>query len=274
MVDILLYAEDQETLLKLERSVNEARVRAKVTSEIEVCASWVKMRTFSLVVLDVSQGISRLKQCIADVWDQNPECRVIVFGSDASIAVEALLHGAEVATEEELEATVLEAVQSLQQIGTGNLALEHILVVEDLDSPRDILCMFLEGLGYERITGVASGEEALQHLKASPNVYTTVLTDIRMPRMSGDELIRHIRKTEGLDRVPVVVLTAYGTPDCLIDCLRAGATGFLVKPPKKPDLKRELDRAHRVRRSGAPVRLIAEERVDQIYALLEERGLV
>jgi CheY-like chemotaxis protein len=129
----------------------------------------------------------------------------------------------------------------------------------------------LEGLGYDRITGASSAKEAIKLLQENPSKFTTVITDVKMPGMNGADLIRFIRRDIDLNRLPVIVLTAYGTADCLIDCLKAGATGFLVKPPKKPDLKRELQRAERVRKSGASVRLVKESKVQDLYDFLSDK---
>jgi CheY-like chemotaxis protein len=274
MFDILIFTKAQEVLLDLERIVRDSGFRAKSTTEYEACFSWLDIRPFSLAILDAAAGVGKIRDLTEGLWRLNPDCRVIAFSNDEATILEPLLFGAEAVATHEIAGVLQTALATVKEQQHGDISLEHILVVEDLDSPRDILCMFLEGLGYSKITGVSSGIEALQLLIENPGTFTAVLTDIRMPQMSGDELIKEIRRTAGLDRIPVVVLTAYGTPDCLIDSLRAGATGFLVKPPKKPDLKRELDRAHRVRRSGASVRLVPKDKVDSLYALLEDKGLV
>jgi FixJ family two-component response regulator len=145
--------------------------------------------------------------------------------------------------------------------------------VEDLESPRDIICVYLESLGFNDVSGVASAGEALALLEENPTKFSCVVTDIRMPQVSGAELIKKLRSDKRFSSLPIVVLTAYGTVDCLLDCLRNGASGFLVKPPKKSDMIREMGRAIRIRESGRHARLASAEEVEYVHDLLEKRGL-
>jgi two-component system, chemotaxis family, chemotaxis protein CheY len=147
------------------------------------------------------------------------------------------------------------------------------MVVEDLDSPRDIICILIESLGYSAVVGKNSAESALQALKREPKIYGCVLTDMKMPHTSGAELIRLIRKDPQLCHIPVVVLTAFGTADCLVECMKAGASGFLVKPPKKEAMRRELGRASRIISHGLDPRLVKEEDAEALRAVLEAKGM-
>ena len=121
-----------------------------------------------------------------------------------------------------------------------------VLVVEDLDSPRDIICSYIENLGYSNVIGAANVQEALALLSQSPNGYFTIVTDLNMPGESGIDLIRTVRHDENLAHVPVVVLTAYATGDNLLECIKQGASGFVVKPPHKKTLRRELEKSRRL----------------------------
>src|SRR5690606_29971959 len=109
------------------------------------------------------------------------------------------------------------------------------------------------------IKGVASAKEAITELTESPEGYHCVLTDVRMPEMTGRDLIEYMRGDQKLKTMPVIVLTAIGTIENLVDCLKAGASGFLVKPPKKDDILRELSRAFRIVAGGENPRLAEPE---------------
>ena len=147
-----------------------------------------------------------------------------------------------------------------------------IMVVEDLESPRDIICAYVEGLGNYVVEGKASAKEAMQELETNPEKFSCILTDIRMPEIDGKEFLQFIRQHPALQHLPVIVLTAYGTMDTLVDCLKVGATGFLAKPPKKNDLLRELARAQRVNQGLASPRLATREEADELRNILADKG--
>ena len=76
-----------------------------------------------------------------------------------------------------------------------------------------------------------------------------------MPEISGIELTKKIRRNGKLKHLPVVMLTAYSSPEHLVDCVKAGASGFLVKPPRKNLLQQELGKARRIYNSRQSPRL-------------------
>jgi len=100
----------------------------------------------------------------------------------------------------------------------------RILVVEDDETHRETLARHLRRSGYE-VTAVEDAERALGSLAvAQPRL---VLTDVRMPGMSGLDLLGRVRQTVDL---PVVVMTAYGQMQDAIDAMKMGAFDYLTKP--------------------------------------------
>ncbi|MGP8437877.1 response regulator [Paraburkholderia fungorum] len=73
---------------------------------------------------------------------------------------------------------------------------------------------------------VGDGESADRLLAAQ--CYDVVLLDIQLPRMDGKEVLARLRRRG--DKVPVVILTAYGSTDDKVDCFTAGADDYVVKP--------------------------------------------
>ncbi|MDE1010402.1 DNA-binding response regulator [Paraburkholderia fungorum] len=73
---------------------------------------------------------------------------------------------------------------------------------------------------------VGDGESADRLLAA--HCYDVVLLDIQLPRMDGKEVLARLRRRG--DKVPVVILTAYGSTDDKVDCFSAGADDYVVKP--------------------------------------------
>jgi DNA-binding NtrC family response regulator len=99
----------------------------------------------------------------------------------------------------------------------------RILVVEDEEKLRRVLELQLRSADFEvDQTGLA--EEALKLADRAE----LVLTDLRLPGMSGLELISAIRRQNS--RTPIVVMTAFGTVETAVEAMKAGAADFLLKP--------------------------------------------
>jgi len=101
----------------------------------------------------------------------------------------------------------------------------HVLIVDDDPHMADTLADILDMSGYQ-IRAVHSAAEALKSIRANPP--DCIITDVRMPGMSGFELHAEIRKL-GLD-IPVVLMTAYAADEAIEDGLNAGVIGVLTKP--------------------------------------------
>jgi len=91
-----------------------------------------------------------------------------------------------------------------------------ILVVEDEPSTLEELCEFLREESYE-VMGAADGKEALELFEQRP--FNIVITDVRMPKMSGLELLRQVKKLR--QRTSVVIVTGHGSEEVAISALRA-----------------------------------------------------
>lgn len=108
----------------------------------------------------------------------------------------------------------------------------RLVLVDDEDLMRNGLRLVLDGAPDIDIVGEASnGRDAVAVIeKTDPDV---VLMDIRMPVMDGITALRTLYSAQPLDRrTPVVMLTAFDTDAFILDALRAGAIGFLLKTTK------------------------------------------
>jgi len=101
----------------------------------------------------------------------------------------------------------------------------HILVVDDERNIRNNLGMVLEAEGY-KVDTVSNGDDALMRVKEGR--YDVAFVDIQMPKMSGLELLRYLRGLR--PKMPVVMLTAYGTVSRAVEAMKLGAVDFLEKP--------------------------------------------
>ncbi|MBD3868393.1 MAG: sigma-54-dependent Fis family transcriptional regulator [Acidobacteria bacterium] len=101
----------------------------------------------------------------------------------------------------------------------------HILVVDDDASQREELAGFLADLGAE-VREASDGREALESiLRHAPDL---CITDFRMPRMDGGELLHEIRQVN--PDIGVILVTAYGNVEGAVACLKDGAAEYLLKP--------------------------------------------
>jgi two-component system response regulator AtoC len=103
--------------------------------------------------------------------------------------------------------------------------LRAILIADDEESIRHVLVTLLEGRGYEA-RAVSDGEEALRELSARD--YDALLTDVRMPRLDGLQLVRAAQAK--VPELTVIVMSAYGSHDLAIEAMKAGAYDYLPKP--------------------------------------------
>jgi putative two-component system response regulator len=117
-----------------------------------------------------------------------------------------------------------------------------VLVVDDEDGIRQALDRFLTRLGYT-VVQASSGVDALARIgEVKP---TAMLSDIRMPQMSGVELVP---KALAVDPdVAIIMLTAIDEPKTAIECLKLGAHDYLIKPVDLEELELALQFALRAR---------------------------
>lgn len=111
--------------------------------------------------------------------------------------------------------------------------MKLILLAEDEENIADFVSRGLESFGYQ-VDTVKRGDEAWQRLQERHD-YDLVLLDIRMPGMTGLEVCRRLRESQGY-ALPVLMLTALGTTDDIVLGLQAGADDYMVKPFKFTEL--------------------------------------
>jgi len=116
----------------------------------------------------------------------------------------------------------------------------RVLIVDDDALVRSALSYMLSGAEGIQVVGEAGdGEAAVSAVAAhSPDV---VLMDIRMPRVDGLEATRRLRQ-RGV-AVPIIVLTTFDADEYVLQALRAGANGFLLKDTPPPEIVAAIRRA-------------------------------
>jgi DNA-binding response OmpR family regulator len=129
---------------------------------------------------------------------------------------------------------------------------EHVLLVEDDASIREIASLGLEQAGF-RVTSSGDGREGLLQFRQS--VFDLVVLDVMLPSLDGFEVCREIRKD---DQTPIVMLTARADLHDVVVGLELGADDYVTKPFELPEL---------VARIKAVLRRSAAEPGDRVIAV-------
>ena len=120
----------------------------------------------------------------------------------------------------------------------GHNAQAAILIVDDDDSLRRVLEFQLREGGYEVLTA-ADGLSALDLFTGRE--VDCLITDLRMPGLSGLELLRRASAING--EVPVIVITAYGDVETAVESMRGGAFDFITKPFNRDQILMTVEKA-------------------------------
>ncbi len=123
---------------------------------------------------------------------------------------------------------------------------KQILVVDDEPNLRRVLGAQLMRDGYE-VHSVGDGEEALKILREQ--YIDVVITDLRMPKLDGMELLRQALALE--PEMPVVIITAHGTVDNAVEALKTGAFDYITKPFDQNEVRNVIQKALRTRALAA-----------------------
>lgn len=111
----------------------------------------------------------------------------------------------------------------------------RILVVDDEAVIRDFISEVLDDF---KVIHAVNGQEAVD--KIPSHLPDLIITDIKMPVMGGNEVIKFAKRFNS--RIPIIVITGYTSLDIASECARLGVDGFLSKPFTIVQLRSEVDR--------------------------------
>lgn len=115
---------------------------------------------------------------------------------------------------------------------------QHILIIDDEENMRHMLSVMLTRQGY-RVDEAIDGKSGLSSLLN--NVYDYILCDIRMPEMDGKSFLTHA--LEEHVTAPIIMMSAYGSVETAVECMKLGAYDFISKPFKKDEIIMVLKKA-------------------------------
>jgi two-component system chemotaxis response regulator CheY len=116
-----------------------------------------------------------------------------------------------------------------------------VLVVDDQDSMRSLAKVSLGKLGVTRVADVGNARAALARMQQTK--FDVVICDWIMAEMDGFALISRMRADPLLKSTPFIMTSAREDPEQIAAALKAGVTGYLVKPFKPEDLKAGIEKA-------------------------------
>ena len=145
--------------------------------------------------------------------------------------------------------------------GQEDNRLNRILVVDDETSMRQLLEITLRKEGY-RVTMAESGQKAVEAF--SKAAYDLVISDIKMPDMSGVDVLRAVKQSA--PGTPVIMITAYSSAETAVEALRLGAYDYIAKPFKIDELKVTI-------RNALEKQQLTEEVVSLKRTLRKKHGL-
>lgn len=129
----------------------------------------------------------------------------------------------------------------------------HILIIDDEKNYLLVLQTLLEDEGY-KVTAINDPELALTFLDESE--VDVVVTDMKMPKVSGEEVLKRVKKE--WPHIPVLIMTAFGSIESAVDVMKYGAFDYITKPFSNDELLLSLHNAVELSRAHREYRILRE----------------
>ena len=113
-----------------------------------------------------------------------------------------------------------------------------ILVVDDFQSMRSLIKNLLVKRGFNNIVEADNGEDAWEILEAQ--TIELVISDWNMPKLKGIDLLRKVRASDKLKDTPFLMVTAEGYKENVLEAIKTGVSGYIVKPFSPAALEEKL----------------------------------
>src|SRR3990167_4282721 len=110
--------------------------------------------------------------------------------------------------------------------------LAKVLIVDDERGMREFLTIMLQKEEY-KVTSAGSGKEALEYI--AQQTYDIVITDIRMPQITGLDVLKAVK--ESSPETTVIVITAYASTETAVEAMKQGAYDYITKPFKIEEIR-------------------------------------
>ncbi len=242
--NVLCVDDDQPTLKLVEQAIQTAGFNVISDYRPELVMDLISDKDIDLAIIDLDMpklnGFELIKQ-IKSV-DRFAKLPIIIYTGkeDYQEDLEKIdgmfveLLDKKSTSFNELEKTISDMIKSyeepqpLAEQNEKNIEGPKILMAEDYKHSQIIVTRLLKKNGFENITVVENGEEALRICEKEK--IDLILMDMQMPVMNGFEATGEIRELEGYEDTPIIALTAFAMKGDREKCLEAGATDYIAKP--------------------------------------------
>lgn len=120
-----------------------------------------------------------------------------------------------------------------------NIAMT-VLVVDDMLTMRKLVMKSLKDMGFTSFVEASDGAIAWQHLTSIENKIGLIISDWNMPNCSGLDLLKRVRNNDKFKKTPFFLVTAESEKEQVIEALRSGVSGYLIKPFDTKVLKEKI----------------------------------
>ncbi len=131
------------------------------------------------------------------------------------------------------------ALAVLTGTGMGKIGNRSVLIIDDDVGMLRALNRVLSGEGC-MVASASSAEAAVKFLSNGQQYFDLIITDLRMPVIDGMGILRGVK--QAYPEVPVIIITAFGSPEAKTESYQLGATAFLEKPVDTQRLLATIDR--------------------------------
>ncbi|RTZ99805.1 MAG: hypothetical protein DSY90_00475 [Deltaproteobacteria bacterium] len=131
---------------------------------------------------------------------------------------------------------------------------QNVLLVEDEPRMRQVIMMQLSDLP---LTFIEAGDGRQAMTQLAQEDFSLVITDLKLPVISGMDLLGHIKRQ--IPELPVIVITAYGSIENAVQAIRKGAFDYVTKPFEEERLRGCVTKALKISRLMSQVRYLREE---------------
>ena len=135
--------------------------------------------------------------------------------------------------------TIESGPSTLRNSAANQVEAATVLLVEDTEDNRQMMRRLLEMSGY-RVVEATNGKEAVDAaLQVQPQI---ILMDLSLPFVDGLAATRRIRSLPGMNKVPIVAVSAHDSADFHNEALEAGCDAYITKPIDYPQLEETVSR--------------------------------
>ena len=133
--------------------------------------------------------------------------------------------------------------------------MQHkVLIAEDESRMREVIAMLLSDLPLDFVEA-GNGQDAIDRF--DNDTFSLVITDIKLPKVSGMDILKHVKAADS--ELPVIVVTAFGSIENAVEAIHLGAFDYVTKPFKEDRLRNCVQKALRISRLTAEVRHLRKE---------------